>query len=387
MDLIQVQVTTVDTELLKVVWSNTLTDFLPYFLDRKTVLEESEKVREKLYSFINSVNLHGIENSCTEYKDLAIAGRRLYDFIFLPEIDTIQWANKVKEWLKTFKRPIKIHFTVDQRIQIPWGLVYESDPNEIEINSLKDAKQSDSNFWCDKYALTAIYRKIMPLSDEETVLPNDTQLFPTFNKSVFDNNISKLIHPEKECLESIVNKFTTSKNPIFTSVDFWSQCEKKKKTPLFFYFCCHARENNLELGVTDMISVNDLKLKFNSILTENDVALLFVNGCSTAVGHKKGGFIEASSQKGLYGFIGSETKIPDHFAFRFGIDFLSHFFYSGMTICELMQLLRKKHWPISLAYGVYCYPMLKIGKKPIMDQYLSTIENNLSHERLGSDEL
>jgi hypothetical protein len=92
----------------------------------------------------------------------------------------------------------------------------------------------------------------------------------------------------------------------------------------------------------------------------NWTALGILNGCSTAVGKDCQSFIEALSRDGFCGFLGTESEIPNVFALRFGSAFLNRLLVSGHPLVQVVDELRREHWPLSLLYGLYGYPLLQI---------------------------
>ncbi len=184
----------------------------------------------------------------------------------------------------------------------------------------------------------------------------------------------------------MIKEFSESEKFFFDSPTCWKELSVKNKNSNFLYICCHSNNKTLALNSTDEIDMDNLRYNLASKLSENDICLIFLNGCSTAVEDEDGAFLEAIDLPGVYGFIGTETRVPDSFAFQFGVDFLFHFFYSGKPIYELMDILRRKHWPLSLVYGVYCISTVKVHHSSHRHDHIK-INRNLSFERLGSYEL
>ena len=91
-----------------------------------------------------------------------------------------------------------------------------------------------------------------------------------------------------------------------------------------------------------------------------------MNGCQTAIGAPNkafdDGFMEVTGQLGFCGFIGTEAKIPDLFAMRFAADFFFHLLYDEMTVGEIMDKLRRDHWPLGLVYSSCCHPLFRIRR-------------------------
>ena len=90
--------------------------------------------------------------------------------------------------------------------------------------------------------------------------------------------------------------------------------------------------------------------------------------------------MEATGDTGFCGFIGTEAKVPDLFAFRFAADFFGHLLYDEMTVVEIMENLRRQHFPLSLVYSTCCHPQFKI--KRIAGPPAALPTRNLSDEPL-----
>jgi hypothetical protein len=98
------------------------------------------------------------------------------------------------------------------------------------------------------------------------------------------------------------------------------------------YFLCHADGERLALGAENLITLNDFRKIKPNRLDHHAGCLVFINGCETAVGAADGGFLKATCRPGFYGFIGTETKVPDLVALRFGVEFLREFLSSGTAL-------------------------------------------------------
>ena len=155
---------------------------------------------------------------------------------------------------------------------------------------------------------------------------------------------------------------------------------------LFFY--CHADGTTLVLDPADSLSMENFTLKLKKKARAGDdppTCLVFLNGCSTATGHEKGGFLEATGNAGFCGFIGTESTVPDIFAMRFSLAFLYEMAHSGSPVYQVMDELRRKHWPLSLVYSVYCYPPLCVTKNAKLSSEGITF-GNFSRQQLGSQD-
>src|SRR5204863_10056483 len=114
--------------------------------------------------------------------------------------------------------------------------------------------------------------------------------------------------------------------------------------------------------------------------------VVFLNGCSTATGHPDGAFLEATGQPGMCGFIGTETVVPDVFALRFSLSFLSQFLQGGRSVSDIMHELWVRHFPLSLVYSIYTYPLLQVERQAAVQPAPATPQDdeNFSFGTLGS---
>lgn len=386
MQVVKVKVTSEENHYLKIVWSNHEGfEFPPYSIDMDTIKDKAEKTRNELYGLVKRILSKENNKICAQLDTLAKCGNELYKTLFSPVgySDSKELPKGILGWLKNLDKPFRIHFTVPDRVHISWGLIYDGDITSLSNNSDILEIENYIDFWCIKYSVSTAYNRIPPLANKN--VSNDKISFlPVFHKDIY-NIICNSEDSEKDILDHIISTFCCSKLPIFDSKEFYSKWESIVNQNILIYFCCHAMETDLALGAEDTIMTSELREKATEILNPNNICIAFLNGCSTAAGHQKGGFLEATGQGGFFGFIGTETKIPDIFAIRFGADFLQTFFYSGKPLYEIMNELRRRHWPLSLLYGLYCYPTLSV--KPSSNIPYTFKKINFSFERIGSNEL
>ena len=71
------------------------------------------------------------------------------------------------------------------------------------------------------------------------------------------------------------------------------------------------------------------------------------------------------------------------FALRFGAAFLYEFLRGERSVLDIMDSLRKAHWPLSLLYNLYCVPDVRIQSQPAAYEALS-ISSNFCDFSLGT---
>jgi hypothetical protein len=365
------QLITVDVTLdgdlqLKIVWAKDGRQFMPYYIDRTMVEEYSEEIRTCLQSLLDRGMSSGLQGSGDLLKQLAQAGAKLYSSLFYPDGQNNQiQPSTIQNWLRAFQEPVQISFSVDNRVHVPWGLIYDANADTLKGRTEDDAIDNYQSFWCLKYKLSSVYSKVSPMG-VDVVRPADAfKMLSVVNKAVFENAASNLGNSDWSAVcDWIFNNFG---KPLYSSNEFfekWKEIEEKIGL-LFFY--CHANGTSIALDVEDKFSVSEFKRQTVRRTTAQDqpACMVFINGCNTAIGDPGGGFLEATGRAGFCGFIGTETKVPDVFALRFGLAFLFYFLYEGLPVYEVMDRLRRQHWPLSLIYSTYCYPLLKVNPEPV----------------------
>lgn len=325
-----------------------------------TIKTRAEAVRDKLDDLIQE-NLSEDSNIGKCINELAQSGKKLYDALFNGQPGEND-ANEVQDWLNQTEEPLRFNFVLECPVHIPWGLIFDGDMESLENNPTNSNIDKYRGFWCIKYKVSTgfEYSKPMPSWD----IPRDCiKLLPVFQQKVYEQTYA-LSEKEKNQMIKIFSDFSDHSEPVFFSKDFYDRWKEISKKNVLLYFCCHALQTHLDLTdtVPDTIEANDFSVEAGKILKENKnkICFAFLNGCFTSVGEEAGSFYEATSRQGFYGFIGTESKVPDIFAIHFGLEFLISFLYNEKKLHEIMYDLRKKHWPLGLVYGIYCHPDLRV---------------------------
>lgn len=400
-EIIQVSVKEAENGLLKIEWTfRGISVILPYFIRKGMVEQFAAEVRGALLRLVDRYVQEDKVNSAREpgdlrapyragkeLKELAQKGHDLYKVLFLsdkPEVD----LGRMKEWLSSQAESLKLHISlsIDSQIYVPWGLIYDSDPDKLTGDPEEDDIETYRDFWCLKYKLSSVYNRILLISMNESPSSDAIKLLPVVDKQVYDkvrNQWNKSWNDEDKVSIDLRLQILTWLNESFeqslvhTSEDFYKRWKLEGANPRLLYLYCHANGSNIALG-EEQINANHFIL--NTMLPDTargrSSCVVFFNGCDTALGDPKGGFLEATGASVFCGFIGTETKVPDIFAFRFGLDFLYYFLGKGWPVYEVMDYLRNLHWPLGLIYSTYCPPFLSLG--PINDPLALELKGNFS---------
>ncbi len=286
-------------------------------------------------------------------------------------------------------------FEVDRLIHIPWGLLYDGDPEVLpdDQNPLPEGPGAGpynpatcgpaiyQNFWCMKYSLATVYLDNPPPRGVEGPIDHSSfRVLPLFNRGVLERTRAQLTPVEADALDMFLQ------NPSYTRSAFLNMGDTLKFHHGLLYFLCHANGEQLALDTREAIDLEDFHRLKPNVVDQATACLVFLNGCDTAVGASEGGFLKATCRPGFYGFIGTETKVPDLFALRFGVAFVREFLCGGEPLYNVVRGLRDRHWPLSLLYSLYAYPLLSLN--PIPDPSgMAHITANYSAPPIGSKDI
>ena len=375
--------------LLKVVWrSYTGRDFLPYFIDRGALSIAAEGVRANLDNVVQRALRDGCVDDCGEVlQALAQSGTNLRHNLFR-RVEGDQDSAEVRQWLTDEVRDsYPIEFVVEDRIHIPWGLIY--DDGGLEFRGAGNNLDIDNyrGFWALKYQTSTTYFRITPDRLKTDLNDDNVELISVVSSQVY-RRVLQQISRENQLVSANIAEILNSKGRLAEStaglVDHWEQSFGKA---VFLYFYCHANGTTLQLSDSDRLKWPDLERRLQHSSREKiPRCLVILNGCSTAIGGRDGGFLEAVGSDGFYGFVGTESSVPDIFALRFGAELLQRILTSGETLSEIMSVMRRIHWPLSILYSINCYPELKVS--PLKHIELPELpEENYSQQNLGTEGL
>ncbi|HMF57415.1 MAG TPA: hypothetical protein VK619_13815 [Pyrinomonadaceae bacterium] len=356
----------------------------PYSIEWGALKRRSEDVRQSLKRFVNKCMTDGPNRTGKELKQLAVEGKRLYELLFKRQRGPEE-PKKVKEWLEGLEPGYRIIVTVDEQTYVPWGLVYDADPDKLSGEEEDVDINHYQNFWCFKYCLSTMYYKIGAKNVKSPKSIDSFKILSVTHDETITQVKACLTDEEKRLFDWWYKKDVAP--PLKSSAELSAKWKKLADEIDLLYFYCHASGTDLALSDGDTIHRDIIKydLTRQASLSNKYDCLVFLNGCATAIGDPEGGFLEATSGDGFCGFIGTEAEVPDIFALRFGLAFLYNFFHEGMPVYSIMDKLRRDHWPLSIIYSTNCYPMLQAGKmQPSTLPAMSF--GNFSELKLGTTE-
>jgi hypothetical protein len=375
-----------DRGFFKVVWRQSeFPPFESYTIDEDTIRKDAANIRKRLDVLVDTLMANPAAPCGKQLKELARAGHELYHTLFYGERGSEIDPEKIRAWLQGKTEPHRLLVVVDAYVHVPWGLVFDSDPELIpddatDISSYKD-------FWCLKFLLSCNYRGLDPSTAEYGERSNDFWLVPVLHKAEYETSKWKPDDPEGVAFDNVLQKYGGGISDVESLKNAWILTAQANKI-LFFY--CHANGTTLAISSSESISSDDLKRKLrpqNGKLS-NSAALVFLNGCSTAVGKGDSkGFIEATTREGFCGFIGTETDIPNVYALRFGAAFIHGMLDTGWPVLDMMDAMRRSHWPLSLLYQIYGSSTFRVARSPAAATWPSNAMPNFSLGPIGAKSL
>src|SRR5271154_3965860 len=299
---------TLQGDNLKIVWSYKGLDFPAYCIDKSDVKKSADKIRSCLGKLVargmEQEDGRRLRTSGDLLRDLAGLGWELYNVIF----DAVEGdAERVKRWLEGLNDKCRVMFSVDRRVHIPWGMIFDSDPSLLS-GLVEDVEvASYGSFWCLKYSLTTVYSRIPPTTLGDATEPVRFRLLPVWSVGCLEKAQPWLAPDETSNISGLRS---CSESPAVASADLFERWRiiGDKIGLLFFY--CHGGPDFLSIGQGDVITITEFKYRLRREEAAHDrpACLTFLNGCTTAVGNPDGGFLEATGGAGYCGFIGTETE-------------------------------------------------------------------------------
>jgi hypothetical protein len=358
---------------LKIVWSvNAL--LAQYEISEEFFNTQASRVRDVLDRLVKA-KIKG-EPIGPILKDLARAGKVLYGLLFKAN-DYENEPPKAQKWMAAAEQPLFINITVSTYTRIPWGLLYEGDPELIPDDADPMDFRIYEGFWCLKYLIACLHQRIKDVTE----MRPEFKVFPVIHKNEYTKVHAALTPAEQTRIADLLMSFGGG---IETSQDLYAKWKRAGAIDRILMFYCHANGASLSLSEKDSVSTTDFGTYLDYASDWPDsVTITFLNGCSTAVGLATKGFLEATGQRGFMGFVGTEAKVPNVYALRFGAEFLQCFLSTGWPLVIVMDAMWRLHWPLSLLYGLNGYSDLKLKRPEAVKRWPASPYENFSENLVG----
>lgn len=389
-----VNIENVDQAYFRVVWNRGLR-YQPYLIDKGDIEAISQDVRNHLGALVDNAlfreaavaakDARGLKEANRNEReimhDLVTHCRQLFTALFTcaPASRVNQaYVNAIRDKIRSEADTQSICFLVGPRVYIPWGLLYDGPPNRDSDPANPD---HFGGFWCLNHRVSVIFDPIA--SPNDFVVTYDNASFQVLT----GGDSSELVKAKRALRGSAAERNLMARlrrtygKPALSSQALrtaWNTLERRLG---LLYLFCHADARTIGFSDNDTMSVFNFKTELIKSTT-SPRCLVFLNGCFTTNPDAKGTFLEATGREGFCGYIGAETEVPSLFGFRFGLAF-QYLLHKGMEVADIMAYLVRRHWPLSLIYGLYAFPHFRIT--PHSDMSISKLpDDNYSSGPLGA---
>ena len=345
---------------LKVVWSVGGLPYRPYLVNLGDIESITASEIRPALAQLTKRKTGGLPCDAA-LQELAQAGHRLYETLFRAKGDrsSQREVDRIRARVEAHADCPTICFKVKPRIFVPWALMYSA-----ETAPLSARIEDHESFWCLKYRIATIHDDLANVDNFEASFTTDQfDLIRAVHLGEFTAASNQLDQPETALRDFFGTRFGA---PVGSKAELLEAWSKREARLGLLYFYCHANQTRIAFSTSDELDTIEFKNKYRKMSEDANapLCLVFLNGCHTAVGASGGGFLEATGREGFCGFIGTETAVPNLFAYRFGAAAIARL-YRGEMLIEILDSLRRQHWPLSLVYGLYACPFLRL--RPAQD--------------------
>lgn len=351
-----------DSGQVKLTWGGEAGVFCAYSVGSETLEQVATELRARLHELSTWTVGSDARDLPTILRALAEEGARLKYALFdscdrgVIE-DLTAWIQDKYAAGDTF-----LSVTADPALHVPWGLVFDDDPEKLPSNAIAPAAYNA--FWSIRYKLATVLSGYRQLDAKLQRQRDNFRILSVVNREVY-SKVESDLGSEISDLNSILSYPVGTAFTLEACDQLLSQAAANDT---LFHFLGHGDGGMLDLG-RDQKKIDAIKLKMMIDRLTRRVAgrqpscsLLFLNACESATGHADYSLRTAAARPGMCGFIGAETYIPRAFAVRFGARFI-RLLMDGSSIGEAIDTLRTdpEMWPLSLTYGCYAYRDFRIS--------------------------
>ncbi|MCP4214635.1 MAG: hypothetical protein GY765_08255 [bacterium] len=344
---------------LKITWRDVYGYPFDYEVHRTQLLETGKECRELLNRLTEE-----FKNPLPRYgpilQTLAKKGNDLYYLLFDGCASNRDTAAEAKELLKnSVQKGTKLTVAMNTSVHIPWGLVYAGEPPADDPTTAAEKAKGKiehfPGFWALAFSLSVFY-SVGPVKMKLPLPRQSFKLLSALNKDEYLNVREMLGKEELAFFDTFMEREVGRTFSSRGCKQLWREVGDNE---CLIHFYCHSNGTELILAEDDKIGVVGFKRLFSRGDSDSN-NLVFLNGCTTAVGELDMGFLSATAEPGFCGFVGAEARLPNTFALRFGLALLYCLLEEGLCLQEAVDMLRRRHWPLGLLYGCYAHPDFQI---------------------------
>jgi hypothetical protein len=351
-----------DKSALRVIWNKDGWETADYLVNAAFLKAASDQVRRELdrlsatYSEAVDARTGEMRNEAVimpVLRNLAVAGHKLYRILFGTSALKAKRLSVQIGKLKATDRKLNILVAAD--VAIPFGLIYDLDPDDLADTVRGVFEQG--GFWggCLQIAaMPGLYEDL-----DEGV--SDVRMLALINRNEFKLATTGLRAPPTSDISSLLDR------PLGTTYSrkgFDEFIDRASKSSAIVYFFGHCANQVLHVSPNEQLDAADLHLRLSDLMPFDEPedatrSLVFLNACYTGISNDKNDFLSACHKPGLCGFVGSEAELPGRFAMRYGHAFLTSIF-DGWSVGQTTTRLARELWPYSLLYCCYANPDFRV---------------------------
>jgi hypothetical protein len=344
----------VNDESVRVTWFDQQSGDTEYEVAAPQLDAASAEVRKQLDAFVQAY-IRDTKSAATAQamKKLVDAGHDLFESLFMAVGDSAGAEAARERYLEAAASGTpSLSLKVDPPIAYPWALAVPTLPAD-------DGAPLDpaTLFWSLKHEVS-ISTFGAGLKRPAALGAAEYKTFAAMHKAVYDavsasidssDEKQLIIDLEKRCEGGFAFQFDQFIKSLRNAT---ADTQAKLRIA---YLMGHASGDRFQLSATDEISAGTLAARLGDATNRmhRQQTFLFLNGCDTAAEGERFAFTGLLRYPNIAGIIGTEVRVPDRFAFRFALAFFTLVFVGGQTFRDALNILRRRHLPISLAYTLY----------------------------------
>ena len=332
-----------------------------YAIDVAWLERSANNVRKELHKLA----LWGVEGNVAAQLpeillSLARAGFRLYGTLFQAIGNEQQVADDIRDWVaEQFALGDRVmRVTADPNIHVPWGLVFEQNPDGD--NFAGHELESFADFWATKYSLSSTLSGYAYTRSKLVRRLDHARLLSLVNDVECNQIRNDTRAPLRDEFQQLVAR------PVgrgASAADCRSNIRGQGIGDTIVHVFGHQRNGVIDLGNGKQVDLFEFRDLLGEIVEQsggptNSQGLVILNACSGAYGDCDYSFVRIAEKTGLCGLIAAESAVPRDFAAMFALRFLKDLLAGGKSVGETMSELGrdKSMWPLSLLYGCYAQP-------------------------------
>lgn len=235
---------------------------------------------------------------------------------------------------------------------VPWGLVF-TPPKGVDLADLGSSFEDYQNFWSIRHGL-AYYHHVQYNSESAwRPLISSRKFRFTIVREWADGRFMRITDDTLGPDARIESR--KGLNDRVRNNRLWHH--------IVYFDLRHGSSGNFALGEQELSDTEFGRIL--SKLDKNSTCLCVIDRDAIVRGDRGQGWVSTLFHERWQGFIATEADIDNRVLHGFGIQLLATILTAGEPLSECIYDVRRRHWPWSLLYGVYCNPRtFYIGPQP-----------------------